>query len=84
VRTTVNIDDQLLAEAKLLAARTHRTIGSVLEDALRKLMSEQRPEASGRYSLPDFHFNGGLQPGVDLEDKELMAALLGEDRRAPS
>ncbi|MFT4289100.1 ribbon-helix-helix protein, CopG family [Nocardioides sp.] len=35
MRTTVNIDDQLLAAVKVEAARGHRTIGSVIEDALR-------------------------------------------------
>jgi hypothetical protein len=37
VRTTVTINDHLLGEVKLLAARTHRTIGSIVEDALQKL-----------------------------------------------
>lgn len=79
MRTTVNIDERLLAEAKLIAARSHRTIGSILEDALRKLLSDQVDERpDGRFELPDYHYSGGLQPGVDLYDKELMAEVLGE------
>lgn len=77
MRTTVTIDDALLAEAKLIAARTHRTIGSVLEDALRKLIAEGEPTATT--PLPDFNYRGGLQPDVDLYDKERMAELLDED-----
>jgi hypothetical protein len=74
----VNIDDELLAEAKLLAARTHRTIGSVLEDALRRLLvnDEETQRPRERYDLPAFHYSGGLRPGVDLYDKELMADVL--------
>ncbi len=35
MRTTVTIDDTLLAAVKIEAARFHRTIGSVIEEALR-------------------------------------------------
>lgn len=86
MRTTVNIDDQLLAEAKLIAARTHRSIGSVLEDALRKLIADHAPASGERYVLPDYGLGrAGLRAGVDLEDKELMAELLDEpDHNVPS
>ena len=83
MRTTVTIDDDLLAQAKILAARTHRTVGSVLEDALRDLIARQA-DATGqpRLVLP-VSGGGGLLPGVDLQDKELMAELMG-DNRAPA
>lgn len=80
MRTTVNIDEHLLGEAKLIAARTHRTIGSVLEDALRKLIAANEGHASDAepYRLPRFHYDPpGLLPGVDLYDKEQMAELNG-------
>jgi len=80
MRTTVNIDDELLASAKVLAARTHRTIGSVLEEALRKMLDETA-EHPAAVTLPDFSYVGGLRPGVDLYDKESMAQLLGESSR---
>lgn len=79
MRTTVTIDDHLLAEAKIIAARQHRTIGSVLEDALRKLIDDQTARSGDEpYRLPQFTYDPpGLCPGVDLEDKEQMAELLG-------
>ena len=82
MRTTVNIDDRLLAEAKLIAARQHRTIGSVLEDALRQLIDAEAAAPAGRATFRLHTFvpeRTGLLPGVDLEDKELMADLLGSD-----
>ena len=83
MRTTVNIDDELLAQAKMIAAQTHRTIGSVLEDALRKLISEQTRLTGGSYELPRLDFSrAGLQPGVDLQDKEALADLLGDNAPA--
>lgn len=81
MRTTVSIDDELLAQAKLLAVRTHRTIGSVLEDALRKLIADQTAvEEHVPFSLPTLSYDTpGLRPGVDLLDTEQMADLLGEN-----
>ena len=81
MRTTVNIDEHLLSEAKLIAAREHRTIGSVLEEALRRLVEEHDGEKTTEpYHLPRFHYDPpGLRPGVDLEDKEQMAEILGDN-----
>lgn len=88
MRTTVNIDDRLLAEAKLIAAREHRTIGSVLEDALRTLIEDKASPRATRAAFVLYTFEPErpeLLPGVDLEDKELIAELLGEDDvRAPA
>lgn len=80
MRTTVNIDEHLLGEAKLIAARTHRTIGSVLEDALRKLIDEQPPPSNVPYRLPAYPKGSGLRPGVDLLDKDQIEALMDDGR----
>lgn len=78
MRTTVTIDDHLLAAARALAARTRRTLGEVVDDALRVLLTERPirtpPE---RVSLSTFG-GSGLRPGVDLENKEALAELMDE------
>jgi hypothetical protein len=60
-RTTVRIDNELLAELKALAARQHRTLNSVMEEAFRRMIAaakeqEQRPHieltTSGRPGDP--------------------------------
>lgn len=82
MRTTVNIDDHLLAEVKQVAARGNRTIGSVLEDALRRMLAESNAApVVAEFGLPS-HGAGGLRPGVDLEDRDAMAELL-RDNHAP-
>ncbi len=82
MRTTVNIDDHLLAEAKVLAARTSRSLGAVLDDALRAMFRRNADQGTREaFRLPT-HGIGGLQPGIDLEDKEATAELLG-DNAAP-
>jgi len=79
VRTTLNISDDLLAEAKVLAARTHRPIGAVVDDALRVLLRrEAAPAGASAWSFPTGGA-GGLQPGVNLDDREALAHLLGDD-----
>jgi hypothetical protein len=79
MRTTVNISDDLLAEAKLLATKTRRSVGSVIDDALRVLLTRQGPDAG----QSDWSFRtggeGGLQPGVNLDDREALADLLGDN-----
>ncbi len=80
MRTTVNIDDHLLAEAKVVAARGHRSLGRVIDDALRVMLAERSAPLSEpvRVVLPT-DGGTGVQPGVDLEDKESLAELLGEN-----
>jgi len=79
MRTTLNISDDLLAEAKVLAVRTHRSIGAVVDDALRVLLRRQPEEpVSSDWTFPTAGA-GGLMPGVNLEDKEALAELLGDN-----
>lgn len=85
VRTTLTIADDLLLEAKGIAARTHRSLGSVFEDALTQMLarSESAATAPRGVSLPS-DGRSGLQPGVDLDDKDQIAHLLGDDELEPA
>jgi len=68
VRTTLNIDEALLADFKQIAARSHRSLSAVIQDALRESLL-RRPRETGvqRVELPTFG-EGGTLPGVDLDD----------------
>ena len=46
MRTTVRLDDKLHAETKTLAAETGRTLGAVVEDALRLAPARPAPNFS--------------------------------------
>lgn len=60
---TVTIDDDLLAEAKAIAARSHRTVGPVLEDALREMIARHElVTQQGPLALPTSG-GGGLRHG---------------------
>ena len=73
MRTTVKIDDRLLADAKSRAARSGRTLNAVIEDALRAaLATPGRGRRREIVELPTFR-GSHLMRGVDLDDS---AALL--------
>ncbi len=80
VRTTIRIDDALLAEAKTLAAKTGRTLTAVFEDALRESLARSRRSSRARAELPTFA-GSGLQPGVDLDDSAALLELMERDDR---
>jgi Arc/MetJ-type ribon-helix-helix transcriptional regulator len=84
VRTTLTIDDSLLAEFKLLAARTHRSLSSVIQDALREALEARKARESGRpVDLPVFRGGNGLQRGVDLDSMASLLDLMDEPDAAP-
>ncbi len=80
MRTTITIDDALLAEAKEVAARSGRTLGAVVEDALRESLARvrdvQRPDR--RIELPVSQRTGGVLPGVDLHSNAALLDLMEE------
>ena len=76
MRTTVRLDDQLLTAAKEHAVRTGRTLTALLEDALRTFLAlESRPKSRRPLQLPTFG-DGGLQPGVDLDNTADLLDLM--------
>jgi hypothetical protein len=78
VRTTFNIDDALLDRAHQVAAQTRRSLGDIVDDALRVLFAARTPNANPvTVTLPTYG-GSGLQ-GVDLEGKEALAELLDEE-----
>jgi plasmid stability protein len=77
VRTTIRIDDDLYRRVKARAARQGRTVGELIEDAVRVAMSPRRSPAGDIPALPRFGAGGPL-PGVDLSDNRALAAVMDE------
>ena len=68
--TNIALNDQLVADAAVFAARTGRTVVQVIEDAVReKLTGSSANSDSAR--LPKFGV-GGVLPGVDLGSNASM------------
>jgi Arc/MetJ family transcription regulator len=77
VRTTVNIDEHLLAEAKVWAARGHRSLGEVIDEALRLRFAAAERQTSPT-TLPTFGVRG-QRALVDIDDRDAVAEALGEN-----
>lgn len=83
MRTTIRIDDELLKEAKTVAAASGTTLTEVVETALRENL-HRRVAARSRQKLTlPTHGGGQFQAGVDLDDSAGLLDLMDEDR-APS
>ena len=68
MKTTLNIDDSVMAQLKREAVRQRRTMSELVETALRLLF---RPRKSGRelQKLPTFKSGGTL---VEIADREAL------------
>ena len=68
MKTTLNIDDTVMAQLKREAARQGRTMSDLVETALRLLFRSQRaPEELP--PLPAFHSGGAL---VEVADRDAL------------
>lgn len=78
MRTTIRLDERLLSEAKLQAARRGTTLTALIEDALRESLARQR-DVRQREPVRLVTFGGkGLHPGVDLDDSAALLDLMEE------
>jgi hypothetical protein len=80
MRTTLDLDDQLLKEAKKLAAERGTTLTAVMEDALRIVVRRvEKPKPRRRRRLPTTGKPGGsFMPGVNLDNNAAMLELMEE------
>jgi hypothetical protein len=69
VKTTIDIAETVLKEAKLIAAREGTTLRSLVDEGLRHVIAEREQQKSG-FRLRDgsFRGGGGGAPGVDPDD----------------
>ena len=78
MRTTIRLDDDLLAQIKLMAARSGITMTAVIEDALRETFARQE-NSSERDTVRLTTVPGhGLQPGIDLDDSAALLDIMKE------
>ena len=68
MKTTLNIDETVMAQLKREAARQGRTMSEMVETALRLMLRSQRKQEA-LPSLPTFRSGGML---VDISDREAL------------
>jgi Ribbon-helix-helix protein, copG family len=82
MRTTVAIDDELLASAKRLARERGYSLGRVFEDALRRELAQ--PQDAEQSQVPVFRGGGGPSPGIDLTSNRAVREALDAGARLDS
>lgn len=79
MKTTVEISDPLLREARKIAAREGVTLRTLIERGLHRVVTEAKPGAP--FKLRRASFKGkGLQPGVRDASWESIRDLVYEGR----
>lgn len=68
MKTTLTIDDTVMARLKREAARSGRTMSELVEMALRRLL-QTKPDAAKLQPLPSFKSGGAL---ADVTDREAL------------
>jgi plasmid stability protein len=68
MKTTLNIDDSVMARLRREAARSGRTMSELVEMALRQLL-QSRPNEVELPALPSFDSGGAL---VDVADRDAL------------
>ncbi len=76
MRTTIRLDDRLLAEAKRHAAETGRTLTGLIEDALREVLARRHQRRAKEPVKLTTVGGTGTQPGVDLDDGAALLDLM--------
>lgn len=81
MRTTIRLNDELLREAKRLAANSGTTLTAIIEDSLRERLRRGKSGDRVRETVRLVTAGrGGVRPGIDLDDSaSLLDALDGVD-----
>ena len=79
MKTTLDINDQLLANAKVLAAQQQTSLTRLIEEGLQLRLRAQLAPQRGKPRLPVFKGRGGLVAGVDPLSNSALLAALGDD-----
>jgi Arc/MetJ family transcription regulator len=75
MRTTISVNDHLLASARRRARERGQSLGEVVEDALRRELAEPAKEVEP-LEVPVFRGGDGPLPGVDLVSNRALREAL--------
>ncbi len=79
MKTTIEIPNSLLEEARKLASQEGTTVRALVETGLRRVLAERKKR--GTFKLRNASFNGkGLQPGVADASWERIREMAYEER----
>jgi len=80
MKTTLDIDDSLLAKAKALAVRQRTSLTRLIEEGLQlRLRSSLSMPRTGKRKIPVFKGRGGLVTGVNPTRNKSMLDAADDD-----
>lgn len=81
MKTTLDIDDALLAKAKAQSAREKKSLTCLIEEGLRLRLRKQAPQSAKppRRKLPVYRGRGGVAPGIDPTSNRAMFEATGDE-----
>ncbi len=75
MRTTIRLDDDLLAAAKQKAAADRTTLTALIEDSLRQTLARRTENRGPRMAIRSLG-DAETLPGVDLDDSAALRDLM--------
>jgi len=79
MRITLQINDDLLARAKLLAEEEGRTLDSLIEEGIVLVLDKRERPFRNKLTLPLPKSKGGTLPGVDLDNWTSLEDIMEDD-----
>ncbi len=80
MKTTLDLNDSLLANAKALAAQQRTSLTRLIEEGLQlRLRSSQSATKVGKRKIPVFKGRGGLVAGLDPSSNRAMLDAADND-----
>jgi hypothetical protein len=80
MKTTLDLDDELLIKAKAVSARERKSLTALIEEGLRLRLRGRRPPVPSRSQpLPVYRGKSGLAKGIDPTSNRSMLDAAGDD-----
>ena len=84
MKTTLNLNDALLSDAKVLAAQQRTSLTRLIEEGLqlrlRKAGAAPNLTKAQRHDIPIYRGQGGLMPGIDASSNKALLEAAEDER----
>ena len=76
MRTTINLPNDLISQAKKAALEADTTLTEIIADALREALAKRKKRVVRKDFKLITYGKGGVGPGVDLDDTSALLDLM--------
>jgi hypothetical protein len=79
MKTTLDIDDELLVRAKAVSAREHKSLTAIIEEGLRLRLRRRTAIPAAPVKLPVFRGGKGFAEGIDPSSNQSLYDAVDDD-----